>query len=387
MKPRSFIIGMMAIMAVLTFSSCENSLFDQQQKDSGILPEHFKIDIPGSLSNNLKAASLKSTQADTVNGNIIYWYLNAYIAVGEGAADIVEAIMWSIRVYHIQDVISLSYTSKDDNRVKNLEVISNVEFQGRLWEYELTITDAGSEGNTDGGIGMQIFWNRSPVEGIAVFKPYNLNRDQHADAPNAIGRIEYSEKGINDYDAYMIVEMAGLPLPSAASQPYAVESMKMFVGKKGQIVDVIGNSNHPNAKFNFLDNETKGFDWAFVASGNTSTNVAVAEVGLPLSSADISDRSAILVDNSIKKVLTREMTNYLVAAYATIGITLRPDEIANYLTPYLKNADAPGYFNGNGFVKGGTAPNDSYSELESRINLLAPYNPVEIRDLQIEFNY
>ena len=167
MKPRSFFIGMMAIMAVLTFSSCENSLFDQQQKDSGILPEHFKIDIPGSLSNNLKAASLKSTQADTVNGNIIYWYLNAYIAVGEGAADIVEAIMWSIRVYHIQDVISLSYTSKDDNRVKNLEVISNVEFQGRLWEYELTITDAGSEGNTDGGIGMQIFWNRSPVEGIA----------------------------------------------------------------------------------------------------------------------------------------------------------------------------------------------------------------------------
>ena len=222
---------------------------------------------------------------------------------------------------------------------------------------------------------------------LPVFKPYNLNRDQHADAPNAIGRIEYSEKGINDYDAYMIVEMAGLPLPSAASQPYAVESMKMFVGKKGQIVDVIGNSNHPNAKFNFLDNETKGFDWAFVASGNTSTNIAVAEVGLPPSSADISDRSAILVDNSIKKVLTREMTNYLVAAYATIGITLRPDEIANYLTPYLKNADAPGYFNGNGFVKGGTAPNGSYSELESRINLLAPYNPVEIRDLQIEFNY
>jgi hypothetical protein len=387
MRTRNFFIGILAIVATLSFSSCENSLLDQKDNSYGILPENFKVDIPSSLSNNLKSTTLKSTAADTLNGNHIYWYLNAYIAVGEGAADIVEAIMWNLTVYNIENVISLSYTSKDDNRVKNLDVIADVEFEGRQWEYQLTITDAESEGNADGGTGMQIFWNKSPIEGIAILKPYNIDRRQHADAPQAIFSIEYSEKGMNDYDAYMIVEITGLPLPNATTQPFAVETMKMFVGKKGDVIDVIGNSNHPNARFNVYDTETKGFNWAFVASGNESTDIAVAEVGLPLSSADIFSRSAILEDNSIKKVLTREMTNYVVAAYASFGLTLQPDEIANYITPYLKNADAPGYFNANGFVKGGVAPNNAYSELETRIESLIPYNPAEISNLQIDFNY
>ena len=175
MKTRNFFIGIMAIVATLSFSSCENPLRDQKENDYGILPEHFKVDIPGSLSNNLKSTSLKSTEIDTINGNHIYWYLNAYIAVGEGAADLVEAIMWSIHFFNIENVISLSYTSEDDDRVKNLDVVSNVEFKGQLWEYQLTITDAESEGNADGGIGMQVFWNKNPIEGIAIFKPYNLD--------------------------------------------------------------------------------------------------------------------------------------------------------------------------------------------------------------------
>lgn len=387
MKARNLITGILAIFAALSLSSCENSLFDQKDKDYGILPENFKVDIPNSLSNNLKSASLKSTAADTLNGNHIYWYLNAYIAVGEGAADVVEAIMRHLAIYKIENVISLTYTSSDDNRVKNLDVVADVEFEGRQWEYQLTITDAESEGNADGGIGMQLFWNKSPIEGIAIFKPYNIDRRKNADATMTMASIEYSEAGSTGYDAYMIVEIAGLPLPNATSQPYAVETLKMFVGKKGDIIDVIGNSNHPNARFNTYDTETKGFNWAFVASGNESTDVAVAEVGLPLSSADISSRLAILEDNSIKKVMTREMTNYVVSAYAAIGITLQPDEIANYITPYLKNADAPGYFNAGGFVKGGVAPNDNYVELETRIGSLTPYNPVEISNLQIEFNY
>ena len=384
MKTRNFITGTLAIAAMLSFSACENPLLDHQDKDYGILPEHFKVDIPGSLSNNLKSTTLKSTATDTLNGNHIYWYLNAYIAVGEGAADLVEAIMWSISAYHIEDVISLSYKSDEDGRVKNLNVISDVEFKGRQWEYQLTITDAASEGNDDGGIGMQVCWNKGPIEGIAIFKPYNLNRTNSSNIPESMGSIEYSEKGTDDYEAYMIVEMTGLPV--APSQTYAVETMKMFVGKKGDIIDVICNSNHPNARFNIYDDETMGFNWAFVASGNESTDLAVAEVGLPRSNASLTSRSAILEDNSIKKVLTREMTNFIVAAYASFGITLQPDEIARYISPYLKNADAPGYFNANGFVQGGVAPTGSYSALEERIELLVPFNPVEISNLLIDFN-
>ncbi len=386
MKTRNLFIAIVAVLAVLSFTSCENDLLDRKNQDYGILPQNFKVDIPASLSNTLKSTSLKSTAIDTINGNYIYWYLNAYIAVGEGAADLVEAIIWSIRVYNIDNVISLSYTSDEDGRVKNLEVISDVTFEDRQWEYQLTISDAESETNADRGVGMQVFWNRNPVEGIAIFKPYNLNRDENAHAADAMGRIEYSEKGNKDYEAYMIVEITGLPLPGETAQPYAVKSLKMFVGKNGDIVDVVGNSNHPNARFNPYDYEHKGFNWAFVASGDAGSDIAVAEVGLPYSSADISSRSSILEDNSIKHVLTREMTNYVVAAYAAVGITLQPDEIADFITPYLTNADAPGYFNQNGFVKGGIAPNSSYAPLEGRIEQLVPFNPAEISNLIILFN-
>jgi hypothetical protein len=383
MKTTKNLLAAMLTLAALLFASCENPLMDKEDKDYGILPENFKVDIPTALSNNLKSATLKSTQADTINGNHIYWYLNAYIAVGEGASDIVEAVIRTIHFYKIENVISLSYTSQEDNRIKNLDVISDLEFEGRHWEYQLTITDAESEGNEDGGIGMQICWNKSPIEGIAIFKPYNLNRVENTIRPLAKGKIEYSEISENGYDAHMIVEMTGLPVLST----FEVSSMKMFVGRKGDVIDVIGNSNHPKARFNPYDSETEGFNWAFVASGSKTANIAVAEVGLPLSSANISDRPSILEDNSIKKVLTREMTNYVVAAYANAGITLRPDEIANYITPYLRNADAPGYFNSNGFVKGGTAPDERYFLLENRVETLIPYNPFEIANLQIDFNY
>jgi hypothetical protein len=385
MKTRNYFITMMTVITALAFTSCENSLFDKQDKDNGILPERFMIDIPGSLSNDTKSASLKSTEIDTVNGNLIYWHLNTFIAVGEGAAKIVQATIWSISKLNIDNVISLSYTSDEDNRVKNVDVIADAEYQGRLWQYGLTLTDAESEGNSDGGIGMQIFWNKNPIEGIALYKPYNLNRVSNSNLPELMGSIEYSEKGTEKYDAFMIVEITGLPVE--ASHPFELETMKMFVGKNDNYIDVFGNSDHPKARFNTYDNETKGFNWAFVASGDIDNDIAAAEVGLPLSSADITSRSEILDDNSVKKVLTREMTNFIIAAYASVGITLQPNEVSAFLAPYLKNAEAPGYFNSGGFVKGGVAPNGSYSEVEDRIESLVPYNPSDIGNLQIEFGY
>lgn len=369
-------------VTALFISSCEMEDEKSKNSDYGILPEHFKIDIPTSLSNTNFKSTFKNTESDTISGNDIYRHLNTFIAVGEGAADIVELIMFSIKIHNIEDVIFLSYTSDEDNRVKNLEVLKAVEFQGRTWEYQLTITDVESEGNEDGGKAMQVFWSKNPIEGIAIIKPYNLNRRENPLATNAIFSIEYSELGTDEYDAYMIVEIAGLPM---IFERFGMETLKMYVGKKGEIIDVYGNSNHPNAQFNTNDDENVGFGWAFVASGNDNTNIAVAEVGLPYSSADITTRTELLVNNSIKTVLTREMTNYIVAEYAKFGITLNPNEISQYLTPYLKNADAPGYFKSEGFVKGGTAPDNNYSELENRIEDLVPFNPLETSNLEINF--
>lgn len=208
-------------------------------------------------------------------------------------------------------------------------------------------------------------------------------RTDHAYAANAMCSIEYSETGEGDYDATMLVEIAGLPVSD--DNPFALETLKMFVGKNGNIIDVYGNSNHPNARFNTYDQNTKGFNWAFVAAGDRTNNVAVAEVGLPLSHAALTGRTAILVDNSIKTVLTREMTNYVVAAYASLGLTLQPSEVAAFISPYLKNADAPGYFDHNGFIKGGAAPDNKYAAVVESIGALVPYSPAEVSNLQIEF--
>jgi len=376
MKNVNLVFGMFVLAVVIIFSSCEEKDPIPQSSESTILPERFKVDIPKSLSSDsYKAATLKSTEADTLKGNEIYENLSYFIAIGEGAADIVESIIRSIRVHNIESVIELTYTSDEDNRIKHLVVNQGVEYDNRNWEYQLSITDMESEGETDGGIGMQVFWDNSPIEGIAVIKPYNLNRNDAEDAGLAMYSVEYSEKKLGDYEAYMIIQIANLTLPNAETDSYAVDAIKMFVGKNGDIVDVYGNSNHPNARF-FTD-ET-GFNWAFVASGNESQDIAVAEVALPPSTLDASLREVILKDYSIKNVLTAQINTWFIDNYG-----IRPD--SSDLQTYLMNADAPGYFNNNGFIQGGTAPNSSYDAIEGRLSNLTPYNPKIITDLEIEF--
>ncbi len=382
MKTRNLILGTLAFIAISFFTSCEDNNIEPQN-DYGILPERFKVDIPGSLSNTgTKSASLKSTEGDTLSGNEIYQHLTTFIAAGEAGAELVEDIIWGITIHHIDQVKTLTYVSNEDNRIKNLVVYENAEYAGKVWEYQLTLTDADSEGNEDNGIGMQIFWNKNPIAGIAILKPYNINRNDKGSG-QAMFRIEYSEEGTEEYETYMVIEISDLPMPSAENDLFAVNTLKMLVGKDGDRIDVYGNSNHPNAQFNPYDSEAIGYNWAFVASGYQSNDLGVAEVGLPYSSADISSREDILVVNSIKTVLGREMTNYIVAENPQLeGYE---ELIEAYLQPYLSNAEAPGYFSTNGFVQAGTAPDNSYSELETSITSLVPYNPKTISELQIEF--
>jgi len=381
MKTRVSFIAVLALTAGMIFTSCEDNMFNQGNENS-ILPSRFKVDIPNSLSNeDLKSAPLKSsqartgTQADTLKGDGIYRHLNTFIAIGEGAADIVQAIIWSIAIHNIDQVVELTYVSDEDNRVKHLWVESEVTFDDRVWEYQLTITDQEREGEEDGGIGMQIFWNQSPVEGIALIKPSNCNVRGDAYLNEAIFSIEYSEKGMGVYENYMVIGIADMPMPGAWLDRFAINSLRMFVGKNGETIDVYGSSNHPNAKF-FTDKT--GYTWSFVASGNETDDIAVAEVSLPPSTLDETDRDIILKDYSIKNVLTEEVNTFFVK---TFGIL--PDSAS--LAGYLKDADAPGYFNAGGFVQGGIAPNDEYEPLEKRLDALSPYNPSEVSIYSIEF--
>lgn len=360
-----------ALAFSLMLSSCESNEKVEPQQD--LLPQNFRVDIPNAISNKDLAGGRKGgrTQGDTLRGNEIYQNLGVFIAVGEGASQLVEDIINGIRKYHIDRVLTLTFVSDDDGRNKNLVVESQVTFENVVWDYQLTVTDADSENSGDGGKALQVFWNqRTPVKGIAIIKPYNCDRNKNQNAGDAIFRINYEEEPASGYDAQMEVLVSGLPLPSPLSDPYAMNTLRMFAGKKGDVVDVYGNSNHPNA---VLFTGPKGLDWAFVASGNDATDIGVAEVGLPPSSLDEADRKVLLKDYSIKNVFTTQIQ------------ALWPGLDSNVIAAYLKNTDAPGYFSKKGFLSGGVSPGPDWDVLASRLDGLAPYKPAEISALQVSF--
>ena len=371
MKKLSFYSIALFVLGVLFFTACENT-FDGPGLDDekSILPDQLSVDIPAALSAD--GSALKGVPAvDTLKGREIYGHLRIFIHVGDQAGQIVKHIIFGIRRYNIDQVKTVTYESEDDGRIKNLVVVEGPEFDGRTWEYGLTITDAESEDEADGGKAMQMFWDGFPKEGITLIKPYNLDRSNEEDMAQAMFRIDYSGAGELGYDRHMIVSIAELPAIDPLLAPFAMDGMKMFVGKKGDYVDVYGNSSHPNAKFL---TEKVGYNWAFVASGSDVEDVAVAELGLPLSSVDAEGRAALLVENSIYNVLYNEVK------------TIWPHASDEILEAWLANTEAPGFFDKNGFIQGGEAPGDEFLPLVTRIQGLAPYNPKAIANLEIVFN-
>lgn len=360
-------LAFFAMLFALILSSCETN--DTLPNDDNILPEKFSVAIPDAISNSDDGKKSYS-EIDTLNGDEIYGHLRFFISVGESGAEIVEDIIHGIGIYNINRPMSLTFSGDEDGRDKNLVVTEDSYYEGVNWEFQLNITDAESEMEEDGGMGMQIFWNPYPRKGIAILKPSNIDKTTEAQWSDAVFQVEYSEAGEKGYDAHMLVAVSGLPLSHPLVDPYSMSGMKMFVGKKGDIVDVYGNSDHPNAIF---FTEETGFSWSYVASGNDADNIACAEVGLPPSNLDETSRTVLLEEYSIKNVFTNQIYN------------LWPFIDQESIDAYLYNTEAPGFFDAGGFIQGGTAPGEEYDELVIRLSDLSPYNPDEISDLDIQF--
>jgi hypothetical protein len=353
-------------MVLILFQSCQKNEVEPLDENKNIMPERFAVDIPSSISSY---SFYKDSNVDTLQGNDIYNHLRTFIYVGESAAGIVGDIILAIGLYNLNQPISFSFTSEDDGRLKQVEIIENAVFENYTWQYKMTITDEGQDANEN--TAMQIFWDKNPIKGIALLNPYNIDRNTDPIFMETMYRIDYSEAGNFGYTHHMIVTIDDLPLENPITQPYSMSTMKMFVGKNGDIVSVFGNSEHPNAKF--FTGET-GFDWAFTAAGKNSTDIGVAEVGLPSNTLNSSSRNVLLVENSIKNVFTEQ----IYAVWPWIDSTS--------VNTYLYNTEAPGFFNHYGFVQGGTIPNPEYGILLNTIAELTPYNPYEINQLEVEFD-
>ncbi len=367
MKRVSFLTAaMMSVM--LIFTACEkNPVLNDQ--DESILPQSFKVDIPDAISR--EASTKKSATVDTLKGDMVYLHLVTFINIGEEAADIVQAIIESLQEYQINHEMSFTYTG-DDGRTKQVVVVANTSYDDRQWEFGMTITDTETEDGDSAGanIALQLFWNRQPVEGVALLCPANLDREHYAYMEEAMFRIDYTGHPSRGYDAWMMVQAADLPMANPLVDPYSMHALKMFVGKKGDFVDVYGNSDHPNARFFTMQT---GFNWAFVASGQDSTDIACAEVGLPPSDLDEPSRDVLLGTYSVYNVLMREIMQKWPMLDSSVVAT------------YLQNIRPPAYFDKHGFLGGGEMPGPEWNALVDRIRVLAPYNPKEIHHLKLYF--
>jgi hypothetical protein len=58
----------------------------------------------------------------------------------------VESIIGGIVMYHIDKPMIVTYESKDDKRTKNLVVIKDAQYNGKSYQFRLTIPDARVEG-------------------------------------------------------------------------------------------------------------------------------------------------------------------------------------------------------------------------------------------------
>jgi len=368
MKKAKVIFVLGVLFFSFTFQSCQKNELEPIQESENIMPERFKVDIPNSISD---AYLYKDSNVDTLQGSDIYEQLRAFIYIGEDAAEIVSEIILVITLENLSQPMSFTFISEDDGRLKNVEIIENATFEGYEWQYKMTITDAGSSSLDHANTALQIFWDKTPIKGVAILNPYNIDRTTDPKYAEAMYRIDYSETGEMGYSHHMIVTIDGLPLENPLVDPYSVSTIKMFVGKNGDVVSVYGNTEHPNALF--FSGET-GFDWAFTAAGKSSTDIGVAEVGLPSNTLNSDDRYELLVENSIQQVFSDQI-------YA-VWPWIDPETVG----AYLYNTEAPGFFDPYGFVQGGTAPSPEYNSLLNIIAGLTPYNPYLVHNLEITFD-
>ena len=366
MKRLNLILTLSVLALVTIFSSCNKDL-DPIDPNQGILPERFKVDIPSSISSSFVAKSAN----DTLQGSDIYGHLTTFIWIGEHAADIVGEIINVVNTNNLSQPMSFSFISNDDNRTKQVVILETSEFDGTIWEYQMTITDDGAGNSTSvESKALQLFWNTNPIKGIALMNPYNLDRTTDTSYIETMYRIEYSEAVELGYERHMLVAIEGLPLADPLTDPYSMKTLKMFVGKNGDAVSVYGNSDHPNAIF---FNGDVGFDWAFTAAALETSDIGVAEVGLPRNFLNSSDRYTLLVDNSIHNVFSEQIFD------------IWPNLDSAIVQSYLQNTEAPGFFAQNGFIQGGVAPSSDYNSLINIIAGLTPYNPLEVSELDLIF--
>jgi hypothetical protein len=260
--------------------------------------------------------------------------------------------------------MTFSFISNDDGRTKTCVVTANASYNSKTYELKLNMTDG-----TD--TAMQIFWNTNPVEGLAILDAYQINHS--ALKTNIRYQVEFGTTAPG-YDKYMVVSIVNAPVTGI----YDLNNLKLFAGLKGNIVEVYGNSNHPNAVF--TDPTTVGFDYAFTGRADTTKNIGVVNLGLPPTTLNSTD--SVFTTYSIYNLLSTEYHK----VWDPFADT--PDKklwLNTTISGLLKTAQIPAYFRNSGFIGCGSTLPDGFTSSFVNISSLKPYVPLDIKNLKIVF--
>ena len=157
--------------------------------------------------------------------SFVYQGLPLFIHIGENSAEIVEALILGIRQYNLSRAQALDFTSDDDGRMKELVVKEMPVVDGTVYQFGLQVKD-----KADDEIAMQVFWNNSPIEGIAIMNVYQMDRvNNDSSTLNTFYKVRYTENVI-DADAEMEVWVADFP--ADASDTFALDGFAHARSKK-----------------------------------------------------------------------------------------------------------------------------------------------------------
>lgn len=346
------------IFGVLFLLACSEEKDKIDDIDSGNLPNQFTVDIPSTLSNpsGLSAGRVKENQQ--LSASDIYGGLRGFIYVGEQAAVALEEIIKVAAVVKISGLDEFTIESDDDGVSKTFTFNTNVSYGSTSYANEMIVTDEGGE------MALQVVWNNSPVSGTAILNPYYLDHNEGQELIDTFYRLDYQESLDGDTQE-MTVSISGIPLEEG------LDNLKMTVTKNGDVVEVFGNSNHPDLT---IVNENNPVDrnYAFIARADVSNDVAVAEVALPLSSEETND---VMEDYSLHSVIDADIKS--------VGIT---DQDA--IDSYLEHAVPPAYFDDiTGFLGAGddVPTNEGFTSEFIDLSDMSPYVPKDVASLSVTF--
>ena len=345
-----------------------NSHDDDNDRESITLvfPGPMELSIPEAISQDVPLVNgTDLPEGELITNEDLYQNLRAIVQTGESPITVLEDLLSELRGVEIENVVpaigslSSSYFSEKDGRRKDITLR---QAPGLLfYDYLITAVDE------DKSQAAEIAWSVDPDRILATIKPTNLDKTINPQWENVFYRVEYSEEVASDYDDGTSISITGLP------QSSGLENLSMLLLRRAEEIDIFGSSYHPD--FNLFDPSfSVGRNYNFIVRTNSTLNIGVAALSLPLSTEEGND---FLFDRfSVRLVFNEDLL--------TAGIN-----DPSIVDPLLDNATIPAYYIGEGgFVSSGAIVpvQEGFTEEFVNLDLLSfTFIPVDVKDMQILF--